>query len=135
METSITIAQLYYLVIMADGQIDEKEVVMGEKLVEHEKLNKVIFGREIEYCKQYDDFEALLLKCLSGLKKLSTEEQVRYIAWTCLMANADGFMDKKEWQLIYRIYSKELKLSLNDIMNVQRELAREVLNPLMSINY
>jgi hypothetical protein len=31
-------------------------------------------------------------------------------------------MDKREWELIYKIYHTELALSLNEIMKAQREL-------------
>jgi hypothetical protein len=40
----------------------------------------------------------------------------------CVIANSDGFMDKEEWVLIYKIYNTELNLSLDDIMKTQREL-------------
>jgi hypothetical protein len=40
----------------------------------------------------------------------------------CVIANSDGFMDKREWELIYKIYHTELALSLNEIMKAQREL-------------
>jgi len=42
----------------------------------------------------------------------------------CVVANGDGFMDKTEWQLIYRIYHKELNLPLEEIFKVQKELNR-----------
>jgi hypothetical protein len=41
----------------------------------------------------------------------------------CVLANSDGFMDKSEWQFIYKIYHKELHLALDDIMHVQKELS------------
>ena len=42
--------------------------------------------------------------------------------WLCVVANADSFMDKKEWMLIYKIYQTELNLQLDDIMQVQKDL-------------
>ena len=42
----------------------------------------------------------------------------------CVLANSDGFMDKAEWQFIYKIYHKELNLPLDSIMEVQKELAK-----------
>jgi hypothetical protein len=48
------------------------------------------------------------------------------------MANADGFMDKSEWQFIYKIYHKELHLPLDDIMEVQKELNMLTRNGLRS---
>jgi hypothetical protein len=43
-----------------------------------------------------------------------------------VLANADGFMDRNEWQLIYQIYHKELALPLSEIFTVQKELNRLV---------
>lgn len=64
----------------------------------------------------------LLQDCISGLKTLTAAKQVRCISWMCVIANSDGFMDKREWELIYTIYHKELNLSLDEIMKTQREL-------------
>jgi hypothetical protein len=41
-------------------------------------------------------------------------------------ANADGFMDKDEWQLNYSIYHNELKLRLDDVLRVQRKFVAEM---------
>lgn len=60
--------------------------------------------------------------CLAGLKRLDKERQIRCISWMCVIANSDGFMDKEEWVLIYKIYNTELNLNLDDIMKTQREL-------------
>ncbi len=57
-----------------------------------------------------------------AIKKLDVKSQIRCIAWLCVVANADGFMDKKEWMLIYKIYQGELNLKLDDIMRTQKDL-------------
>jgi uncharacterized tellurite resistance protein B-like protein len=59
---------------------------------------------------------------VNAIKKLNVKTQIRCIAWLCVVANADGFMDKKEWMLIYKVYHTELGLRLDDIMLVQKEL-------------
>jgi hypothetical protein len=61
---------------------------------------------------------------LHGIRKLEQLQQIRIIAWLCVIANADGFMDRAEWQLIYTIYHKELDLPLSEIFAVQKELNR-----------
>jgi len=50
----------------------------------------------------------------------------------CVVANADGFMDRAEWQLIYKIYHKELGLPLNEIFSVQKELNKLIWGTSMS---
>jgi uncharacterized tellurite resistance protein B-like protein len=66
--------------------------------------------------------EDIYKECIVSLKKLDVKTQIRCVAWLCVVANADGFMDKKEWMLIYKIYQTELNLQLDDIMKVQKEL-------------
>ncbi len=66
--------------------------------------------------------EHLYNECVNGLKKLDQQRQIRCISWMCVIANSDGFMDREEWILIYKIYNNELGLSLDDIMKTQREL-------------
>jgi hypothetical protein len=72
------------------------------------------------------DKSVLYTDALLELKKLEMKDQIRIIAWMCVVANADGFMDKNEWQLIYKIYHKELALVLSEIFSVQKELNRLV---------
>ena len=64
----------------------------------------------------------LYQECIAGLKKLDKANQIRSVAWMCVIANADGFMDKEEWVLIYKIYHDELGLSLDEIMKTQKAL-------------
>jgi hypothetical protein len=68
----------------------------------------------------------LYAETIVALKQMSSKDQVRSIAWMCVIANADGFMDRSEWQLIYTIYHKELNLPLHDIFAVQKDLNKKI---------
>lgn len=116
-----TITGLYALVIGADGNITEKEVVLGRKVVKAEGFDETKFDSVLAGFKAADRVK-LLKDCVAGLKALTTTKQIRCISWMCVIANSDGFMDKREWELIYTIYHKELNLSLDEIMKTQREL-------------
>lgn len=74
--------------------------------------------------------EAIYKEIVEGLKRLDKALQIRCIAWMCIIANADGFMDKKEWQLIYKLYHKDLGLPLDQIMKAQNELMKSLYTPL-----
>ncbi|MFM8851118.1 MAG: TerB family tellurite resistance protein [Cytophagales bacterium] len=116
-----TITGLYSLVIGTDGNITEKELTLGRKMVKAEGFDEAKFDSMLSEFKAFD--KAKLLKgCIAGLKNLVPAKQLRCISWMCVIANSDGFMDKREWELIYTIYHKELNLSLDDIMKTQREL-------------
>jgi hypothetical protein len=68
-----------------------------------------------------------LTELITSMRMLTREEQIQCIAWLCVIANADGFMDKTEWQVIYRIYYKEHQLPLDEIMQMQKTLNRLLL--------
>lgn len=121
MKDFVTLSKLYYLLIHADGAVNEKETVLGKKMIQIEGMDLSALQRELQLCEKKSD-EALIIECVEGLRKLPIKVQINYIAWLCLIANSDGFMDKREWDLIYKIYKKNLNLNLDDIMTRQREL-------------
>lgn len=121
-----TIAQLYYLLIHADGRIDDKEIEMGKKLVEIEGLNSELFYNEVDRLVDADS-KKLLNDCAIVLKKFERKFQIRYIAWMCVIANSDGFMDKEEWKLIYQLYHNDLKLPLDSVMAEQKEIKKKLM--------
>lgn len=120
-----TIAQLYYLLIHADDRVDEKEIEMGKKLVEMEGLNAELFYAELDRLENKKSKE-LLPQCSDVLKKFERKVQIHYIAWMCVIANSDGFMDKEEWKIIYQLYHNDLKLPLDSVMQEQKKIKEEL---------
>jgi len=116
-----TITGLYYLLICADGTVNEKELLLGKKMIVAEGFDEKKFETSVNAFKTRDK-ELIYRDCVDGLKKLDKKKQIRSISWLCVIANSDGFMDKKEWMLIYKIYENELSLSLDDILKTQKEL-------------
>lgn len=125
-----TIAQLYYLLIHADGRVDKQEIEMGKKLILVEELNPILFNNELKRLETADQ-KGLLNNCVPVLKKLEKKVQIRYIAWMCVIANSDGFMDKEEWKLIYRLYHKELALPLDIIMAEQKSIKQQMMRRIL----
>lgn len=123
MNYKAVITQLYYILISADGHVNDHERASGKWLAKTEGIDAEEFGVQLELLKTKDK-TVLLTECIKTLKKLSRNEQIRIIAWLCVIANGDGFMDKAEWQLIYKIYHKELSLPLEEIFKVQKEINR-----------
>jgi uncharacterized tellurite resistance protein B-like protein len=119
------LTKLYFILICSDGNVNEKEVSYGRKMVEAEGIDEKYFFSQIKLL-EVNNQQALLPEAISNLKKLSREEQIRCIAWLCVIANSDGFMDKAEWQMIYRLYHKELDLPLDEVMKVQKSLASSI---------
>jgi uncharacterized tellurite resistance protein B-like protein len=116
-----TITGLYYLVICADGSVDDKELLLGKKMIAAEGFDEQKFESAILGFKTKDKTQ-LYRECLGGLQKMDKQKQIRVISWMCVIANSDGFMDKEEWMLIYKLYNNELGLSLDDIMKTQKDL-------------
>ncbi len=121
MNYNMLITRLYFLLVYADGSVNEKEVAIARQMIKAESLNEEEFNVQIRMLKGKDK-QVLFSECMIGLKQLNYKQQVRMIAWLCVVANADGFMDRGEWQLIYKIYHKELNLPLHDIFSVQKDL-------------
>jgi uncharacterized tellurite resistance protein B-like protein len=117
------IIRLYYMLIYTDGKVNQGEISLGKKMIETEGISDAEFSAQIEALKKKDG-SVIYKECLADLKRLKTDLQIRSIAWMCVLANSDGFMDKAEWQFIYKIYHKELHLPLDDIMEVQKELSK-----------
>lgn len=117
------ITQLYFVLISADGHVNDHERLSGKFLAKAEGINDEEFRVELELLRSKDP-STLLSECLKALKKLDRMQQIRIIAWLCVVANGDGFMDKAEWQLIYKIYHKELHLPLDEIFKIQKEINR-----------
>jgi uncharacterized tellurite resistance protein B-like protein len=119
------LTRLYFILICSDGNVNEKEVSYGRKMVEAEGIDEKYFFSQIKILEVHNQQE-LLPEAIAGIKKLSRQDQIRCIAWLCVIANSDGFMDKAEWQMIYKIYHKELNLPLDEIMKVQKTLAQSI---------
>jgi uncharacterized tellurite resistance protein B-like protein len=125
MDYNSTLTSLFFLLIYADGNLSEKEIQRGKQMMEAENIEEKKFTSLLESLKHRDK-EQIYSECIIGLKKLSKDNQIRCIAWLCVVANADGFMDRKEWMLIYKIYNNELNLLLDDVMKVQKILNKAV---------
>src|SRR6478735_1305502 len=122
MDSTIVIAGAYYLLICADGQVSEKELLLGRKMISLEGIDAKKFEAAIDVFKTKSKTQ-IYNECVSGLKKLERKKQVRCLAWLSLIANSDGFMDREEWALIYKIYSIELGISLKEILKTQKEIS------------
>lgn len=120
-----TLSNLYFLLIHADGNVSENEITRGKQMMLAEGIDESQFNRLTDSLKVKNRLE-IYQECVTGLRKLDTKSQIRSIAWLCVIANADGFMAKEEWMLIYKIYQTELNLKLDDIMKVQKDLNRTI---------
>lgn len=115
------LTNLYFILIYADGKLNEKEMQLSQKMIKAEKFDAEAFKAQIELLKS-SDLEVVYNNTIQHLRKVKTPDQIRCVAWLCMAANIDGFMDKSEWMFIYKIYSKELNLKLDDVMKAQRDL-------------
>ena len=121
MDFKSTLTGLYHLLISADNNVNEKELAFGKEMLKIEGIPETTFNKQMEVLKSKDSV-AVYSECIEGLKKLDTQKQIRCMAWLSVIANSDGFMDKDEWVLIYKIYHTELGLPLDEIMKLQKEL-------------
>ena len=121
MDYKTTLTGLYHLLVLADDNVNEKELSFGKEMLKVEGIDEARFKTQMEGLKAKDG-ATILAECIVGLKKLDKKKQIRCLAWLSVIANSDGFMDKEEWELIYKIYHTELGLPLDEIMKTQKEL-------------
>lgn len=126
MKTISVNTKLYFLLTYADGEIHEKEREMGEKMLFQQSQSKEAFEAQIKELEKFGR-EEIFEDCMRELSTFHRNDQINCLAWMCLIANADGFMDKNEWELIYRIYHKRLELPLSEITARQKELHKFIL--------
>jgi uncharacterized tellurite resistance protein B-like protein len=117
------IIRLYYMLIYSDGKVNDGEISSGKRMIQSEGISEQEFMFQLDSLRGKDT-AVIYRETLVELKRLKPERQIRCIAWLCVLANSDGFMDRTEWQFIYKIYHKELQLPLDIIMEVQKDLAK-----------
>lgn len=132
MNYNTIITRLYFLLIYADGNVNEKEIALANQMIKTESMQQEEFDVQMKLLKLKNKV-LLFSETIAEMKKLQRVQQVRIIAWLCVVANADGFMDRTEWQLIYKIYHTELNLPLNEIFAIQKELNKAVWEKSLSI--
>ncbi len=116
-----TLIKAYYYISSADGSVDTKEIEMGNKMIRKESIDKDAFQKKIESYNA-ETPEGIIRSLTDDLRKLKREQQIRIIAYMSNVANADGFMDPKEWKMIYNLYKNELNLPLEEIIMVQKTI-------------
>lgn len=121
MVKSDTLEKLFFLMTSVDGQVKPKEEAAAATMCTIEGIDRETFTRNVREL-NVEDHQAILASAVHELRSMTHIDQVRCVAWLCLVANADGFMEKTEWQFIYTIYHKELNLPLEDVMNEQKRL-------------
>jgi uncharacterized tellurite resistance protein B-like protein len=121
MDYKATLTSLYHLLILADDNVNEKELAFGKEMLKVEGIDEATFQAQMETLKTKTT-TVVLAECISGLKKLDQKKQIRCMGWLSAIANSDGFMDKEEWELIYKIYHTELSLPLPEVMKMQKEV-------------
>ena len=117
------IIRLYYMLIYSDGKVNDGDISSGKRMIQSEGISEQEFMLQLDSLKGKDT-AVIYRETLTELKRLKPERQIRCIAWLCVLANSDGFMDRTEWQFIYKIYHKELQLPLDVIMEVQKDLVK-----------
>ena len=119
----VILTNLYYMLIHVDTRVNDKEVALGQQMMKTEGILETAFQAQIAALPS-QHLPKVLSESVASLKKLDRDKQIRCIAWLCVIANSDGFMDRAEWQFIYAIYHKELQLPLDEIMRIQKDLNR-----------
>jgi len=118
------LSTLFYLMITADGIIDDRELELGETMIKHERINKNAFYKRIEACSQRNT-QSLYNECIDSLKKCGKNVQTKSLAWMSLAAKIDGHVSPKEAAFLDVISLKELKLDPQQVMKEESRLVKQ----------
>jgi hypothetical protein len=116
------LSTLFYLMITADGIIDDRELELGEIMIKHERINKNAFYKRIEACSQRNT-QSLYNECICSLKKCGKNVQIKSMAWMSLAAKIDGHVSPKEAVLLDIISAREFKLESEQVIKEENRLA------------
>lgn len=119
------LTSLYYLLICADKTIDTRELDMGRKMIDIEKIDVNYFYSNIDRYSTEPD-KHIFNTCMHSLKNCTESERIRSLAWMKHIANSDGNLDNKEFELIQDICINEFKLSLDQILEGEKEIRAEL---------
>ncbi len=116
-----SLVSLYHLVSSADGKVSSMEEKLCKLMIESEEISEAQYDSVMQ---GFDNLSstAAYSKTITALKKCDIDCQTRILAWARRIANADGYMAKEEWALIFKIYKKELDLNLKDIISCELPL-------------
>jgi len=123
MEYALTICRLYYLMIHADGDVTESEWRVGNQIMKLEGFLPETLELEFAKCRLMPKSELLDL-CISSLKNLTVELQVRSLAWMYIVSEIDWYVDKNERLVIDHILANTVKLRHSEIALVESELLK-----------
>jgi len=119
------LTSLYFLLICADRTIDTRELDMGRKMIDIEKIDVDYFYSNIDRYSSEPD-KHIYNTCIQSLKNCTETERIRSLAWMKLIANSDGDLDNKEFELIQDICINEFKLSLDQVLKGEKEIRAEL---------
>ncbi len=114
---------LYAMLMRAEGK--DQGGLFGRRIAHAVGLDPEFFVSEAEKVALIPKDE-LLDDTLRTIKTFEWNEQVLCVAWLCAIASPDGKIDEADWNLIYKIYHKELKLSLREILKTQNWLRKSL---------
>ena len=109
---------LCYLIGNTNGNMTHFETRMYEFIKHEENITEevadLIVG-EIETMSH----EYILERGIQALNQCEKTDQVKCLAWMNKIANADGYLADHEWSIIYQVYSKELNITLKEILEFE----------------
>lgn len=123
MEFKDVIARLFVIVAKSDNEISPKEVSIGSTMLRKSGMSEPDLTMLMHTLPTTVVTEKFYQDTVNHLKKLERSKQIECMAWMCVIANADGWMHPNEWQLIYKLYHKELHLETGTVISRQKEIS------------
>lgn len=118
-------AYLYYLMLSADNVADIKELKLGKKIINIEKLDYQDVMNQMDQLTKVPRNQ-IFSEAVDLIKGIAKKEQVKCLAYIQLIAKIDGSYDEREKELLDQISISELNISLQEISDVEKELNKVI---------
>jgi len=118
-------AYLYFLMLSADNVADIKELKLGKKIINIEKLDYHDVMNQMDQLTKVPRNQ-IFNEAVDLIKGISKKEQVKCLAYIHLIAKIDGSYDEREKELLDQISINELNISLQEISDVEKELNKVI---------
>jgi len=122
----LTLAKIYFLMADLENGINVEEETLKQKIMKLEDVPESIFELAEQQHLEHKNINEKTADCIQSLEQLNEVERTRCLAWMSLIANADGNLGDKEWDLIADLYIDVFDISVRDVVETKLELASKL---------
>lgn len=114
-------SNLFFLMLVADNVADIKELALGKKIVKYEQLDYVTVMNRVDDLSRVSKKE-VFDQSIDLLEALTKKDRLKCLAYMRLIAISDGSYDEREKELLDRISTSTINISVKELNLVEKQL-------------